>query len=237
MENKKNKNVDLSRRSSLFFQIGLILALFLVWQLIEWDIKPKEVALNSVPDLEISEEVVIPITQIKEQLPPPPPRDIVQPPEIIKNDKNLVETIVAPTEPEEKISKVDEIVFTEVEEPVDDYSINAVDVVPVFPGCENLDSNSERISCLNEKLNKFVSRKFDTSIGSDLGLTGVHRIYVSFKINKEGIVEVIGARGPHPDLEKEAIRVAKSLPEMQPGRQGDRAVGVTYSLPIIFRVE
>ena len=208
-----------------------------VWQLIEWDVKPKEVAVNSAPDLEILEEEVIPITQIKEQLPPPLPREIVQPPEIIENEKNVVETVIAPTEPEERIAEVHEIDIAEEEEPVEEYSINAVDVVPVFPGCENLESNSERIICLNEKLNKFVSRSFDTSIGSDLGLTGVHRIYVSFKINKEGVVEVIGARGPHPDLKKEAIRVAKSLPEMQPGRQGDRAVGVTYSLPIIFRVQ
>ena len=33
------------------------------------------------------------------------------------------------------------------------------------------------------------------------------------------------------------IRVIKTLPKMQPGRQRGKAVKVPYSLPVIFQVE
>jgi protein TonB len=38
-------------------------------------------------------------------------------------------------------------------------------------------------------------------------------------------------------LEKEAIKVVSSLPKMIPGKQRGKAVGVLYSLPILFQVE
>ncbi|HBO29337.1 MAG TPA: energy transducer TonB, partial [Leeuwenhoekiella sp.] len=46
-----------------------------------------------------------------------------------------------------------------------------------------------------------------------------------------------GSRGPHPRLEQEAARVIKLLPQMTPGMQRGKAVGVLYSLPIVFQVQ
>jgi len=45
------------------------------------------------------------------------------------------------------------------------------------------------------------------------------------------------ARGPHARLEKEAIRVVELLPDMTPGKQRGRPVGVKYTLPITLVVE
>ena len=56
-------------------------------------------------------------------------------------------------------------------------------------------------------------------------------------VNTKGEVVDIKARGPHPKLEKEAQRVAKTLPKMKPGIQNHKPVGVTYTLPIVFQVE
>ena len=36
MEPKKNPKADLTKRSTLFFQIGMIIMLFIAWQAIEW---------------------------------------------------------------------------------------------------------------------------------------------------------------------------------------------------------
>jgi protein TonB len=58
-----------------------------------------------------------------------------------------------------------------------------------------------------------------------------------FKIDKKGEIVDIRARAPHKRLEKEAIRVVSILPKMKPGRQRGKAVGVKYSLPIVFNVE
>ena len=114
---------------------------------------------------------------------------------------------------------------------------SVIENVPVYPGCEYLETNKEKKKCMSENLGKFVSKNFDTEIATQKGLTGRQRIRVVFKINREGNVVGIKSRAPHPALEKEAIRVISSLPKMKPGVQRGKAVTVPYSLPIIFEVK
>jgi len=83
-----------------------------------------------------------------------------------------------------------------------------------------------------------VNRKFNADLAANLGLTpGKKRIFVIFKIDNTGKVVNIRARAPHKSLEKEAIRVVSLIPKMTPGKQRGRAVGVKYSLPIVFNVQ
>ena len=89
---------------------------------------------------------------------------------------------------------------------------------------------------MSDKIAKTVNRGFNTSLGEELGLTGVNRIFVSFMINKSGKIVNIRSRAPHPDLEKEANRVIQTLPNMKPGEQKGQAVDVLYSLPITFKI-
>ncbi|GAB2764884.1 energy transducer TonB [Salinimicrobium soli] len=236
MQNKKNTNVDLKKKSIFFFQLGLILSLFLVWQLIEWKVNATETSGGDTVSINSFEDEEIPITVVKEVTPPEVPREIVEVPKIIDNDKDLVETVIASTE-ETDIAKVEDIKVVEPEEPIEDYNIISVEEVPVFPGCENLTSNSQRRDCMSEKISQLVNRKFDSNLGEELGLHGVNRIYVQFRIDETGNVSVIGARAPHPRLEAEAERVIELLPVMKPGRQGGKPVRVLYSLPIIFQVQ
>jgi protein TonB len=112
-----------------------------------------------------------------------------------------------------------------------------IEDVPIFPGCENLSNNEERKQCMSQKINKFVNREFDTDLGAELGLSGVNRVIVQFKINKNGDIVEVRSRAPHPRLEKEAARVINNLPKMKPGKQRGKAVGVMYSLPIVFQVQ
>ena len=51
---------------------------------------------------------------------------------------------------------------------------------------------------MSEKITKFVGKKFNTDLASDLGLTGRMRINVIFKIDKTGNVTSVRARAPHP---------------------------------------
>ena len=238
METKKNKSADVSRKSILYFQIGLILVLFFVWQALEWKAYNQEPGVDAINDPDLFTEIDVPITVLKEPELPEIPKEVVEAPEVIDNDEPVKETLIASTESwEGKEVPVEDIVVVDPEEPVDDYSIMAVEEVPVFPGCENLSSNNERMKCMSGKIQKIVGRKFDISLGSELGLSGVHKIYVNFKIQPDGTVKVLGARGPHPLLEEEAIRVVRTLPEMQPGKQQGRPVGVLYMLPITFRIQ
>jgi hypothetical protein len=85
---------------------------------------------------------------------------------------------------------------------------------------------------------KVICKKnFNSQLAVNLKLSGYQRITSSFIIDKSGKIVNIRIRAPHPDLEKEAIRVINSLPIMQPGRQNGEAVSVSYLLPIIFKVQ
>lgn len=115
-----------------------------------------------------------------------------------------------------------------------DVPFAVIEEVPVFPGCEGLASNKERKACMSEKITEFVSEKFDVAAASPYAKPGINRIYVQFRINKDGSVEELGIRAPSPELEEEARKVIDQLPQMTPGKQKGQAVGVLYSLPISF---
>ena len=60
-------------------------------------------------------------------------------------------------------------------------------------------------------------------------------VVVQFVVDKKGkIGEVKVLRSVDKDLDKEAIRVVKSLPKFTPGRQNGKAVSVWYTLPVTF---
>jgi len=109
--------------------------------------------------------------------------------------------------------------------------------VPIYPGCESMKNNDQRKKCMSEKIDEFVRKKFNADLGSQLGLTGINRVIVQFKIDKNGNVTDVRSRAPHPRLEQEAARVINALPKMQPGKQRGKPVGVMYSLPIVFQVQ
>ncbi|MDO9274501.1 MAG: M56 family metallopeptidase [Lutibacter sp.] len=111
-----------------------------------------------------------------------------------------------------------------------------IENVPVFPGCEG--PQEELKTCLQDKITAHVSANFNSGLAKGLGLEpGVKKIFVMFKIDKDGNIADVKSRGPHIKLEEEAIRVITSLPKMIPGKQKDEAVGVQYSLPIAFKIE
>ena len=74
------------------------------------------------------------------------------------------------------------------------------------------------------------------AIAKEKGTQG--RVSVQFVVNKKGkIVSPKVARSVDPDLDKEAIRLIKSMPDWIPGTQGGKAVDVKYTLPVSFRLD
>ena len=60
-------------------------------------------------------------------------------------------------------------------------------------------------------------------------------VILQFVVQKTGkIGEVKVVRSLDKDLDKEAVRVIKSLPKFTPGRQNGKAVSVWYTLPVTF---
>ena len=89
---------------------------------------------------------------------------------------------------------------------------------------------------MSDKINKFIKRKFDIGLAGHLGLQGLQKIKIIFKINTEGKITDVIAKGPHPKLEQEAIRVIKRLPKVKPGYINGKPVVVQYRLPLNFKV-
>jgi len=241
MEPKKNPKSDVSRNSSIYFAVGLALMLAFTYMSINYKSYDKsDIALDSLNlDDELEEE--IPITEQLVTPPPPPPPPPAAPEiiEVVEDEEEVEETVIESTETEmdTEIVEVEEVEVEEVEEDVE-VPFSVIENVPIFPGCENKKGNSAKRKCMSDKVQKFVNRKFNTDLASDLGLPpGTKRIYVQFKIDKSGNVSSVAARAPHPGLEKEAKRVIGLLPKMKPGKQRGKAVIVPYSLPIAFQVQ
>ncbi len=240
MEYKKSPKKDLGRRSVLFFQLGLILVLGLSYMAIEWKTYDKEAIDIGQLNVDNVLEEDVPITELNTPPPPPPPPPPPAPEiiEVVEDEAEIEETVIQSTETtqEEKI-EVKDVSYEEPEEVIADVPFAVIENVPVFPGCEGEKNNDAKKACMSEKISQFVNKKFNTGLGSELGLSGINKIYVQFKINKQGVVEFMGARGPHPRLEQEAERVTKMLPKMTPGMQRGKPVGVLYALPIVFQIQ
>ncbi len=64
------------------------------------------------------------------------------------------------------------------------------------------------------------------------------RVIVQFIIDETGQVgEVKVVRSVSDELDAEAVRVVKTLPKFEPGRQDGEAVSVWYTLPIVFKMQ
>ena len=213
--------------------------LFITWRAIENKTYEKAEINQDMLNLGDDLDEDIPITDMNIPPPPPPP----PPPapeviEVIEDEADIEETIIESAEvnQEEEIMEIEEIEEA-IEEEIADVPFAVIENVPVYPGCEKKRSNADKKKCMSEKVQKFVQKKFNTELAGDLGLEGRQRIAVQFKIDKNGDVVNVRARAPHPKLEQEAVKVVKALPKMVPGRQRGTAVGVLYSLPILFQVE
>lgn len=135
--------------------------------------------------------------------------------------------------------KENEVVHTDTPEAgkeITDIPFGAIGKVPTYPGCSG--DNETMKKCMSLKISELVNENFNTELANELNFSGMQRIAIQFKIDKTGrIVDVrASSLSNTPELEAEAIRVVKLLPQMEPGEQKGEKVGVLYSLPVVFEV-
>ena len=224
MELKKNPNADLTRKTNLFFAIGLVVSLMLVIVAFEWKSYDEvdEIDMGIVDD-DFEELVDIPIT---EQPPPPPPK--IQQPEIIE----------IPDE-EEIEEEIDLVIDLDV---VEDAVIEDIQFEPeAAPKEEEADKIFEVVEQQPtpeggmEAFYKFVGKELRyPSQASRMGVEG--RVYVQFVVDEKGQVsEVKAVKGIGHGADEEAVRVIK-LTKWTPGKQRGRAVKVRMVMPIVFKL-
>jgi protein TonB len=243
MQVKKYPNAILENYTRILIQLSLVFSLFLVYEFITMKSYPREVKEISGTLINIDDsEKLIEVKPIEVQA--QPETKVALPEKILKveDDVDIKETVIESTETNQfdavKIAGPKEMVaVVEEEEIVEDVAFVVIENVPIFPGCKG--SNSELRACFSDQIAKFVAEKFNIELASDLGLVpgSIQKIFVVFKIDRNGSITDINARAPHKKLQEEAIRVINLLPKMTPGMQRGRPVGVKYGLPIVFKVE
>ena len=112
-------------------------------------------------------------------------------------------------------------------EPVKEEETKVFDVVeqmPSFPGGP---------SALMQYLNSNI--KYPV-VAEENGVQG--RVVCTFVVEKDGsITDVRVVKSVDPSLDKEAVRVVKSMPKWIPGKQNGSAVRVKYTVPVTFRLQ
>ena len=130
-------------------------------------------------------------------------------------DRNVTRTLkeeVVVEKPVEKKEEKHEEIFRSVEQ------------MPQFPGGE---------AALMKYLQSHINYP---PMAAENNVQG--RVVVQFVVDKTGKVgEVKVVRSVDKDLDKEAVRVCKSLPKFTPGRQNGQAVSVWYTLPVTFKLQ
>lgn len=107
---------------------------------------------------------------------------------------------------------------------VDDNRVyDAVEEMPAFPGGQ---------AAFMNYLSSNMKYPKDCQ---EAGIQG--RVVVKFIVDKDGrVTNARVAKQVHPSLDKEALRVINSMPRWTPGKQKGKPVRVTYTVPLMFRL-
>ena len=120
------------------------------------------------------------------------------------------EEIAAPEPPKHVVEETK--IFTVVEQ------------MPMYPG-----GDAALMGYLRDNI------KYPT-VAAENGVQG--RVVVGFVVERDGsITDVNILRGVDPSLDREAMRVVKSMPRWNPGKQNGSAVRVKYQVPVSFRLQ
>ena len=115
-------------------------------------------------------------------------------------------------------------VIVEEKTPEPEQVFTAVEQMPAFPG-----GDAELMKYLSSHIN-YPPMAMENNIQG--------RVIVQFVVTKTGKVgEVRVVRGVDRDLDNEAVRVVKSLPDFIPGKMNGQAVNVWYTLPVTFKLQ
>lgn len=227
MEVKKSPKADLEGKKSTWMLVGYVIVLSFMFVAFEWT--RRDIVIDTsqaIADL-IFEEEIIPITEQKQEVAPPPPEapPVAEILTIVDDQADVAETVVASTEDTGQKVEVKYVPVKVVEEEPEEQTIfEVVEQMPDFPG---------GMAALMQFLGKNI--KYPT-IAQENGTQG--RVIVQFVVNRDGsIVDPRVVKSVDPYLDKEALRVIGTMPKWKPGMQRGKPVRVKYTVPVMFRLQ
>ncbi|MEN8137375.1 MAG: TonB family protein [Bacteroidota bacterium] len=247
MQIKKNPEVSLENYRAIFFEIGLIISLFIVYLVLESK-SDRRIDTDMLTTQTIFvDEIEVPVTERKTDpalIKKPPPAPVTQ--IIVVADNTIIEQeleietteIDEDTEIEFKTKKAGPIApIMEEEEEEEVYNFQIVESQPIYPGCEGYSSKQSRYMCFQKQIMAHVKKNFKyPEVAKEMGIQG--RVIIKFVIGKDGIIKDVGVlRGIDKSLDEEALRIVEALPKMTPATQRGRPVPVSFMLPINFQLQ
>jgi protein TonB len=125
----------------------------------------------------------------------------------------------------QQVLKQNEVVVEKVEQKEEETKVfEVVEQMPQFPGGDG---------ALMQYLSSHI--KYPV-VAEENGIQG--RVVCTFVVERNGsITDVRVVKSVDPSLDKEAVRVIKSMPNWIPGKQNGSAVRVKYTVPVTFRLQ
>ena len=228
MNIKKSKEASLENKKLTYLLMGFAFVLSLCFVALEWT--EKQVTVYDIIEEFGFEEEIDDIMQTQQDNTPPPPQpeQQIQEIEALNVVEDNVETQHIEINTEDNDTKVEiaaPVQQVVEEEEVEEEVFVVVEKMPEFPGGQ-------------AALFKFLSENVKYPvIAQENGIQG--RVICQFVVNKDGsIVDVEVVRtGGDASLDKEAVRVIKSMPKWHPGQQRGKPVRVKYTVPVNFKLQ
>jgi len=230
MKNKKTNNANLENKRTLFLEIGLILSLCFMLFAMEYTKQNINTSFILVSRDIQGESEIIPITRQELQKPTDPPK-----PKTVIIDLNIVDNDV----------KLDDNLDFES---FDANQNDAIKIADLIGNNKQEEEEEEGIFLIVEQMPKFQGKGLEEfrdyiqssvkypSIALENGISGT--VYVGFIVNKKGEVSGINIiRGVDPALDEEVIRALKAAPLWEPGKQREKPVNVSFSIPVKFIIQ
>ena len=249
-------NVDFPKRvknSFIYFQVGLIATMVVVLFILEFNFENKNTVITDNHTVEIYTEPTFeynpaPATK-KVETAKPVVAKVPKVAHVFKatKDEPKKEEDKAPIATQDNPTENPKTDTTPTDNPKDNGhaggiteapNVFTVEQLPMFEACKGL-SRSEQKACFDEQLAKAIVKHL-TYPESDLedGKQGVAQ--VEFVIDEKGTITSVKAldnKRATIEMQKAAEKAVKRIPKLIPAKQGDKAVKIKYSIPVVFRLK
>lgn len=229
MEIKKSPKADLENKKMLFLEIGLVIALAVAGTAFAISSKP-EPEPYTPPKQDVREQEFEMDRTVQEQ---------EQQPEQQKAKTQVLADVLTIVSNDTKIDTPD-LLFSDDASAFDDFEFEVEEVVENIVEEEIFVTAEEMPTFQGGDLGKFrnwvMANVKYPQIALENGIQG--NVVVKFVVEKDGKLSNIQVlQSPDKTLADAAVQVLQKSPKWKPGKQRNKPVRVTYTLPVSFKIQ
>ena len=229
MEIKKSPKADLENKKMLFLEIGLVIALAVTGAAFAISTKP-EPEPYTPPKQDVREQEFEMDRTVQQQ---------EQQPEQQKAKTQVLADVLTIVSNDTKIETPD-LLFSDDASAFEDFEFEVEEVVEQIVEEEIFVTAEEMPTFQGGDLSKFrnwvQSNVKYPQIALENGIQG--NVVIKFVVEKDGKLSNIQVlQSPDKTLSDAAVQVLQKSPKWKPGKQRNKPVRVTYTLPVAFKIQ